>query len=1438
MVPVLAPQGTAPVQAATAGDTVDLRLLFIGAPTGATDPNTAAWAAGLTSQGVAFTEVDATGSLGSASISLPALTSSPTHGLYDGVVLAGKPADFGAGQLSALFGYESTFGIRQLDGDFVPDGTVGLSGVTDADSGTLISGTTATLTAPGLTTFASLNGPVPFDAGSFASPGTVASGLPTGATETPLLNDAAANVLIGVYQHPPTGDAQPNVQEMTLGFSYNPNMTQWLLLGPDLIDWVTGGAHVGLHRNYASIHVDDVLTPDDPWSTTTHANDFAATPLRMNPVDVDTAAAWERSNNFRLDMLFNWQGTDAVQQASVTDPLLAEFQKTDPANGKSYSSDFGWLNHTYDHAYLDAGCAPLNYIQAELNENVNKATAPKGATAGTGGLALPLSSDPAQALGTLDPHTFVPGGHSGLANLVPGAAGAVDPPNIETAVASTGGNIPSGSYQYAVTDQFNGADATAADESSASVTDPLNVPANGKVTITFPAVCHAGNYRVYREQVGAATWSFVGNLSTPPSSTLPDAQFGNPTSLTDVTNGGPLTQTFVDTAASGTSAFTTPPTTENALEQPWEQNQYFTAALTAAGITAVGADASKPYPNPADNQFGIGVPAPTTVFPAAAPFPISNTAGAAQAVPRHPTNIFYNNSTEAQALDEYNTLYVDVAGGGECVDTLVTTCLTEPATLSDIVDSVVTGMFANVVNNDPRPTFVHQSNIMGTAPATIPVTPPNTSTAVGDGLLYSVLNPLLAKYHTYFNATVPYQQPTMGAIGSILGQQSAWATAQPAGTASSANTVAASQVDGTITVTNNGAGAVTVPVTSPLGYSVVDPITLNSTPFGTQYGSTRSAWETLAPGASITISAAPPAVTSAATADPEVGSPFTFAVTTSGTLSLTLTATGALPSGLTFTPGAVGSGTGTISGTPAVGTGGTYPITLTATNIAGTGAQAFSLFVGEPKISVAASTNPPSFAVAGTPLTANYLVTNTGNVTLVGIGVADTLPGLSSVSCPESTLLVGVSETCTALYAAMQADVDTGGFNLAATASGTALSSTVVHGTSNATTPAVQGPAIAVTPSSHPASFFGAGTPLAFNYLVTNSGNVTLHGIGVSDPRTGLSAITCPNPMLAPAATESCTATYTTTAANVKAKGIHGTATASGTPPTGPAVTGKFAVVVPFWSEPLITSAKLTTVPRQTQVKFSFTASGLPAPALTLKGALPTGVTFNSTTGKLTGIVNAVGTYPLTLTATSLAGTTHRSYRLHVTAPQLASGVAAQPGNQKATVKWTAPAVRDGLPVTGYVVTPYVGHTALRSRTFHSTAKHQAINSLDNGHVYTFKVAAMNRLGTGPSAPASPAIKIGAATAPAVVTATATAIHPGSLLIRFSAASGNGSPVTGYLAVCVSRNGGGARSARGNGDQVSVVVQNVTIGKTYMCTVTATNKRGTGPPATSNRLVV
>ena len=64
---------------------------------------------------------------------------------------------------------------------------------------------------------------------------------------------------------------------------------------------------------------------------------------------------------------------------------------------------------------------------------------------------------------------------------------------------------------------------------------------------------------------------------------------------------GAASRRYIDTGAAGTRApaidLRRP---ENAVESPWEQNPYFIPALEAVGITAVGDDASKPYPNPPD----------------------------------------------------------------------------------------------------------------------------------------------------------------------------------------------------------------------------------------------------------------------------------------------------------------------------------------------------------------------------------------------------------------------------------------------------------------------------------------------------------------------------------------------------------------------------------------------------------------------------------------------------------------------------------------------------------------------------------------------------------------------------------------------------------------------------------------------------------------------
>src|SRR2546427_4277907 len=92
---------------------------------------------------------------------------------------------------------------------------------------------------------------------------------------------------------------------------------------------------------------------------------------------------------------------------------------------------------------------------------------------------------------------------------------------------------------------------------------------------------------------------------------------------------------------------------------------------------------------------------------------------------------------------------------------------------------------------------------------------------------------------------------------------------------------------------------------------------------------------------------------------------------------------------------------------------------------------------------------------------------------------------------------------------------------------------------------------------------------------------------------------------------------------------------------------------------PVITSANIATFGEGTPGTFTVTASGFPAPAFSENGALPSGVTFNTATGVLSGTpatgTSASSPYSITFTASNLAGTSpSQSFTLTVLPPPTA----------------------------------------------------------------------------------------------------------------------------------------------------------------------------------------
>jgi len=89
-----------------------------------------------------------------------------------------------------------------------------------------------------------------------------------------------------------------------------------------------------------------------------------------------------------------------------------------------------------------------------------------------------------------------------------------------------------------------------------------------------------------------------------------------------------------------------------------------------------------------------------------------------------------------------------------------------------------------------------------------------------------------------------------------------------------------------------------------------------------------------------------------------------------------------------------------------------------------------------------------------------------------------------------------------------------------------------------------------------PAGVTNPGDQVTYVFTVTNTGNVTLSNVTVTDPLVGLSAITPASvASMAPGAVVTFTASYTITQADINAGGVTNQALATGSPPTGPPVT-------------------------------------------------------------------------------------------------------------------------------------------------------------------------------------------------------------------------------------------------------------------------------------------
>jgi uncharacterized repeat protein (TIGR01451 family) len=165
-------------------------------------------------------------------------------------------------------------------------------------------------------------------------------------------------------------------------------------------------------------------------------------------------------------------------------------------------------------------------------------------------------------------------------------------------------------------------------------------------------------------------------------------------------------------------------------------------------------------------------------------------------------------------------------------------------------------------------------------------------------------------------------------------------------------------------------------------------------------------------------------------------------------------------------------------------------------------------------------------------------------------------------------------------------------------------------------------PTLTTTKTTSSFNYGTVGEVLSYSIMTTNSGNVVLTGVAISDPTAAIGVCSPITPAtLAPGESISCSATHATTQADLDNGSVVNTATGTGTSPTGALIAAASEpVTVPARQNPRLSVTKSTTATSFRQVGDSLVYQII---AANVGNITLTGVTVDDPNAVLTGCAPA-----------------------------------------------------------------------------------------------------------------------------------------------------------------------------------------------------------------------